>query len=241
METINYILGHNDLKIVQDTNMFNYSLDSVLLPNFVTINKKVNNILDIGTGNAPIPIILSKRTSANITGVELQKDVFDLALKTVKLNNLENQINLINKNIKDYYKDINSDFYDVITCNPPYFKLNNQSKTNDSLYKVKARHEESLNIEDIMIISKKLLKNNGYLSIVHRPDRLIDIIVLMKKYNIEPKRIQFIYPSKKKEANILLIEGIKNGKPGLKIDNPIYSHDNLGNYTKELLEFVEKR
>ena len=156
MEVINYLLGYKDLKIVQNTDMFNFSLDSVLLANFVTLNKGISNVLDIGCGNAPIPIILSTKIDASITGVELQKDVYDLACKSVSINSLENRINVINMDINDYVNTVDSDSYDVITCNPPFFKVNEGSNLNDSVYKVIARHEIHLNLEKLFRISKKI-------------------------------------------------------------------------------------
>ena len=130
---------------------------------------------------------------------------------TAHINNKNNQINIINGDVKNYYNLCNSDTYDVITCNPPFFKFNKESKLNKSDYKTIARHEVTLNLDDIMKVSSKLLKNNGVIGIVHRPDRMIDIIEAMRKYNIEPKQIQFVYPKKKTDANILLVEGRKNG------------------------------
>lgn len=237
MEVVNDVLGYQNLKIYQNTDMFQFSLDSVLLANFVTINPKVYNILDIGTGNAIIPIILSKKTSAKITGVEIQKESFKLAIKSVKINQLEDQIQLIQNDIKEYSQKLSTETFDVITCNPPFFKINENSNVNESIYKRIARHEIYLNLEDIITISKKILKNNGRLAIVHRPERLIEIIILMKKHHIEPKKMCFIYPKIGKEANILLIEGVKNGKSGLKILPPIYTYDTNGNYTEEIQKF----
>lgn len=234
MKVKNYLLGYKDMYIMQDTEMFNFSLDSVLLPNFVTINKSTKKILDIGTGNAPIPLILSKRTSAHITGVEIQKESFLLAKESIEINNLENQINIINEDINNYYKNIESDTYDVITCNPPFFKNVVENVNN---YKILARHEKTLNLDQIFIIAKKLLKNNGVIAIVNRPERLIEIIEVMKKNNIEPKKIQLVYPFKNKNANILLIEGTKNGKSGLKILPPLYTHNNDGIYSEEIKKY----
>ena len=225
--------------IYQDTDMFNFSLDSVLLPNFVTINKKTKNIMDIGCGNAPIPLILSTKTNAKITGVEIQKDSYDLAVESVKVNNLEDQINIVNADINELYKELESDSIDTITCNPPYFKYKETSNLNDSDYKTIARHELKLDVERLLKVARKLLKNNGNIAIVHRPERLIEIIELMRKNNIEPKKVQFVYPGKDKEANILLIEGVKNGNPGLKILSPIYSHDEDGEYTDQIKEYFE--
>lgn len=234
MKVKNYLLGYKDMYIMQDTEMFNFSLDSILLPNFVTINKSTKKILDIGTGNAPIPLILSKRTSAHITGVEIQKESFLLAKESIEINNLENQINIINEDINNYYKNIESDTYDVITCNPPFFKNVVENVNN---YKILARHEKTLNLDQIFIIAKKLLKNNGVIAIVNRPERLIEIIEVMKKNNIEPKKIQLVYPFKNKNANILLIEGAKNGKSGLKILPPLYTHNNDGIYSEEIKKY----
>lgn len=239
MEVINYLLGYKDYYIVQNTDMFNFSLDSVLLPNFATINTNIKNILDIGCGNAPIPLILSTKTNANIIGVEIQKEVYELALKSVKINNLESRIKIINGDINEMYDSFETETFDIITCNPPFFKVSDGSNFNDSDYKTIARHEIKLNLDQIFNISKKLLKNNGNIVMVHRPERLVDIITSMKKYNIEPKRIQFVYPKKDRDANILLIEGKKNGRPGIKIEPPIYTHDENGEYSMQVKNFFE--
>lgn len=237
METINYLLGYENLKIYQDTEMFNFSLDSVLLPNFVTITKKTKRILDIGTGNAVIPMILTTKTDALIDAVEIQKDVFELGKKSIELNNLQDKINIMNQDIKEYSKNMETDTYDVITCNPPFFKVTETSNLNMNDYKTIARHEVKLNLDDIMSIGRKLLKNNGNIAIVHRTDRLIDIITTMRKYNIEPKKIRFIYPKKNTESNIVLVEGTKNGNPGLKILSPLISHTEEDEYTDEIKQY----
>lgn len=239
MKVINYLLGYKNLKIVQDNEMFNFSLDSVLLPNFVTINKKINKILDIGCGNAPIPLILSTKTNAKIIGVEIQKEVYKLAQESIKINNKENQITIINDDINNYYKTIETDSFDVITCNPPFFKYIETSNINKNDYKTLARHEVKLNLSELFIVAKKILKNNGVIAIVHRPERFIEIIEEMKKNNIEPKKVQFVYPKKNMEANIMLIEGSKNGNPGLKILPPIYTHLDNGEYTEAIKKYFE--
>lgn len=239
MKVTNYLLGYKNLKIVQDNDMFNFSLDSVLLPNFVTINKRTEKILDIGCGNAPIPLILTTKTNAKITGVEIQKEVYDLAIESVKLNNKESQINIVNKDINDYYKEIETDSFDVITCNPPFFKYIETSNINKNDYKTVARHEVKLNLSELFNIAKKLLKNNGVIAIVHRPERFVEVVEEMKKNNIEPKRVQFVYPKNDSEANIMLIEGSKNGNPGLKILPPLYSHKENGEYTEEIKKYFE--
>ena len=235
-ETINDLVNFNNIKIYQNKNYFNFSLDSILLPNFVILNNKTKKVLDLCTGNIPIPLILSKKTKALIYGVEIQKEIFDLAEKTLKINNLENQIILINKDAKELVNDFETDIFDLITCNPPYFKNSNTSIKNNNNIKSIARHEIIIKLEDIINISKKLLKNNGSLSLINRTDRLIDIIILMRQNNIEPKRIRFIYPKAGKESNLVLIDGRKNGKPGLKILDPLIVHEQNGNYSKEVLK-----
>ena len=233
---INDLVNYKNIKIIQDKNYFNFSLDSVLLPNFVTLNPNTKMILDLCSGNLPIPLILSTKTNANIYAVELQQEIYDLAKETLKINNLENRITLYNDNAKNMTNKFETDTFDLITCNPPYFKYCDTSLINDNIIKSIARHEIEINIEDIIKISKRLLKNGGSLSIVHRTERLIEIIELMRKNNIEPKRIRFIYPKENTESNLILIDGKKNGNPGLKILPPLVVHNNDGSYTEEVLK-----
>lgn len=238
MEVLNDLLDYQGLKIYQDTEMFSFSLDSVLLANFVTLNKNIKEVLDIGSGNAVIPMILSTKTKANITGIEIQEKSFNLGDKSIKYNKLEDKITFINSDIKDYKKNSSQEVFDVITCNPPYFKVVDTSNLNKNDYKTIARHEIKLNLSELFKIASYLLKNKGNIAIVHRPERLIEIIEEMKKNRIEPKRIQLIYPGKDKEANILLIEGVKNGNPGLKMLQPLYSHEN-NEYTDEIKKYFK--
>ena len=237
---INDLVYFKDIKIVQNKDYFNFSLDSVLLPNFVEITRKTKKILDMCTGNAPIPLILSTKTDAKIYGVELQKEVYDLAKETIKINNLDNQIELINDNIKNLKKIFDTETFDIITCNPPYFKKKDDSIINDNKIKSIARHEIEMELEDVMIISKALLKNEGSLVLVHRTERLVEMIKLMKKHNIEPKRMRLIYPKVNAESNLVLIDGRKNGKEGLKILPPLYIHKDDNSYTNEVLEMFGK-
>lgn len=237
---INDLVYFKNIKIVQDKDYFNFSLDSVLLPNFVDITKKTKMILDMCTGNAPIPLILSTKTDAKIYAVELQKEVYNLAKETIKINKLDNQIVLINNNIKNLKKIFNTETFDIITCNPPYFKNKEDSIINENIVKSIARHEIEMELEDVMLISKALLKNEGSLVLVHRTDRLIEIIELMRKHNIEPKHMRLIYPKINTESNLVLIDGRKNGKKGLKILPPLYIHNDDNSYTKEVLEMFGK-
>ena len=230
MKVLNDLLWDGELKIFQDTEKFKFSIDSILLANFVTLNKSINKILDIGTGNAPIPLMLTKRIDAKIDGVEIQKESFDLAEESIKYNNFDNQINLIYGDIKEIYKNMENNSYDVVVSNPPYFKSNTKVPLDEG--KRLARNEQTLSIKDIFIISKKLLKDGGNIAIVIDTERLVEVLHLMKENSIEPKRIQFVYPKNTKNSKIMLVEGTKNGNPGIKVLNPIYIQDEENNYTK---------
>lgn len=234
MKVINNVLGFDGIKIVQDSEGFKFSLDSVLLANFVTLNKSTKKIMDIGSGNGIISILLSLKTDAHIDGVEIQREGYLNSLESIKLNKMDN-ISVFNDDIKDFYKTLESDTYDVVVSNPPYF-MGNIHNINEM--KKIARHSLSLDYKDVIVISKKILKNNGLLSIVHRPENLMDILMFMRSNNIEPKKIRFVYPYKGKNANILLVEGAKNGKPGLKVIDPLYVYEN-GNYTEEIKKYFE--
>ena len=241
MKVVNDLLDYNNLKIVQDDNYFNFSLDSVLLPNFVKLNKNTKKILDLGTGNAPIPMILSTMTNAEIYGVELQKEIYELAVESLKINKLENRINLINDNIKNLDKYFESNSFDVIVSNPPYFKYSEKSNINETIQKTIARHEKEITLSELVSIAKKYLDNNGTFAIVHRTDRLIEIIEEFRKNNIEPKRIRLIYPKEGEESNMVLIEGRKNGNIGLKILPPLIAHNKNGDYTDEVKKMFKER
>ena len=235
MEVINDLLNCKNLKIVQNSDWFSFSLDSVLLADFTKVNNKMK-IMDFCCGNAPIPLFLSTKTKSKIIGVELQKEVYELAQKSISLNELNNQIEMLNTDVKNVIKLYDTDTFDLITCNPPYFKLNGKSNTNLNNVKATARHEISLTLNDIFKCAKKLLKNNGKIVMVHRTERLIEIISEMKNNNIEPKRLKLIYPFLDSESNMVLIEGTKNGKPGLKIEKSLIIHNTDGSYKEDVLK-----
>lgn len=220
--------------IYQDDEYFAFSLDSVLLSNFVTIKLSDKTIVDFCTGNAPIPMLMSFRTKARIFGVELQKEVFNLGYESIKENKMDNQIELINDDVKNIGKYFSAESVSIVTCNPPYFKYKCDSLVNDNDIKSIARHEVKLSLDDVMKSARYVLKNGGTLAMVHRPDRLIEIINIMEKYNFEPKKIRLVYPKYGKDANILLIEAVKNGKSGLKVLAPMYTHNDDGSYTEEV-------
>ncbi len=231
----NELLGRPLLKIYQDPDSFNFSLDSMLLANFSTITKRVKNICDLCSGNAPIPLYLTLRTNAKIKGVEVLKSSYDLAIMSINENNLENQIEIINDNLIDINKKIGKSCYDLVTCNPPYFKIgDNNINPNDK--KAIARHEVLANLDDIVKEASILLNSKGTFAMVHRPLRLIEIFDTFRKYKIEPKRLQFVYPKRNSECNHILIEGVKDGAPGLKILEPLYVYEEDGKWSKEILK-----
>lgn len=236
MKVKNRLLNFGNNVIYQNDDYFAFSLDSVLLANFVTLKLSDKKVIDLCTGNAPIPMLMSFRTKARIFGVELQKEIYDMGYQSILENKMDNQISLINDNVKNIDKLFDAECMDVVTCNPPYFKYKSDSLVNDCDVKTIARHEVMLELDDVLKASRYLLKNGGTFAMVHRPDRMIEIINLMQKNGIEPKKIRLVYPKVGKDANILLIEGIKNGKTGLKIMSPLYSHNDDGSYVLEIKE-----
>ena len=236
MKVKNRLLNYNGAIIYQNNDYFLFSLDAVLLANFVNIRLSDKKILDLCSGNAPIPMLLSYRTKARIFGVEIQKEIYDLGIESIKENKMDKQISLINHDVKGISEIFKSESFDIITCNPPYFKYNDNKMINDNKIKTYARHEVLINLEDVIKESEYLLKKGGKLALVHRPDRFIEIINLLKKYSFEPKRIQFVYPKLGKDANLILIEALKGGNIGLKIESPLLVHEDNGEYTAKVKE-----
>lgn len=210
-----------------------------MIPRFCVLKNNMK-IIDFCTGNAPIPMILSTLTDSNIIGVELQKEIYNLAVQSIKINNLEDRITLLNMNVLDIFNVYETDSFDLITCNPPYFRVNEFSNLNNNMIKSIARHEIEIKLEDICRISKKLLKNNGSFVLVHRTDRLSEIINMLLKYNLQPKRIRFLYPKEQENSNLVLIDARKNGNIGLKVLPPLICHNMDGSYTKEVLDMFRR-
>lgn len=231
----NELLGRPLLKIYQDTEAFNFSIDSMLLADFVTINARTKKICDLCSGNAPIPLYLSLRTKSKIVGVEVQNNSYELAMHSIEVNELENQIEMHLTNLIDVHKILGANTYEVVTCNPPFFKLG-QNHINPNDKKAIARHEVLATLDDIVKEASKLLNSKGRFAMVHRPDRLIEILDVFRKYKIEPKRLRFVYPKQNGECNHILIEGIKDGSEGgLKVLPPLIVYDENNNWTKEVI------
>lgn len=236
MVEIDELLGVPGIKIYQDNELNPFSIDSIVLASFVTVKKSVRNILDIGSGNAPIALYLTLRTNAHISGIEIQNSIYELGLKSVKINKKEDQISLINddlKNIENYFPKAS---FDTIVSNPPFFKVNDTPHINSNEAKAIARHELTTNLDEVIKHASLMLKDTGNLALVHRPERLSEIISTMIKYHIEPKRLRFIYPNEDENSNMVLIEGIKMGKPsGLKVLKPLYIHPKYEHNRDEIL------
>lgn len=238
-KVINDLLGYHDMKIVQDTEWFNFSLDSVLLAQFVTINKGVKNILDLGAGNAPIPLFLSKRTNANIVAVDIQKDCCDLAIESIKINNLEEQIAVLNVDINNLKQHFSDGSFDVIVTNPPYFEVGNSSKINVNDHKAIARHEINITLAQLIEVASYLLDNKGVFAMVHRTDRLSEIIRILEANRLTVKKLKFIYSKDETNSNMVLIESVKNAKKGLKVLTPTIVHNADGSYKDNIIKIFE--
>ena len=239
LESIIPLLNKN-LKIIQRSDYFNFSIDSLLISEFVNIQKNTKKILDLGTGNAAIPLFLSKKTSARIYGIEIQEISYNLALKNININNLNDQIYIIYDNMKNYLKYFNKGFFDIIISNPPFFKINENVNFLNNLEQLSiARHEVEIDLDELIKISSELVKDRGYFYLVHRADRLSEILNILQKYKFEAKKIKFCYTTKYKNAKILLIEAIKNGKSGLTILPPLIINKENGEYTDEVLKMFE--
>lgn len=229
-------LFSTDVKIIQNREVFSYSIDSVLLSRFPEIPSR-GLIVDLCSGNGAVGLFASTRTKAPIIEVEIQERLADMAERSIHLNHLEDQVQMIHDDLKNLLNHVPRTGVDLILCNPPYFKVSETSKKNVSEYYLLARHEITTNLEEICDIARHALKSNGRLAMVHRPDRFLDIIDTMRQYNLAPKRIQFVYPKMGKDANMLLIEGIKDGSTdGLKILPPLFVHKENGEYTDDIFE-----
>lgn len=220
---LNDLFDYDGLKIYQYEDRFKFSLDSILLAEFVELKGNTKTIVDFCTGNAPVPLILSTKTKANIYGFELQKNIYDLAYDSVKENKLDNQIKIINDNLVNVSNYLSDECVDVVTCNPPYFKYDkNSSLINENEEKAIARHEIKMNLEELVKAAKYILKEKASLYLVHRCDRLEEIFDTLYKYGFKIKKLQFIYAGFEKEAIMVLIKATKNGKSGsLKVLPPI--------------------
>ena len=230
----------NGLKIVQNEKWFCFGVDAVLLSDFAKKMKKGAKLLDLGTGTAILPILLSAKTDfEKAVGVEVQEELCKMARKSVMLNGLENRIEILCKNIKELNENFEKNTFDVVITNPPY-KKERSGIINENIQKVISRHEIEANLEDFIKISFDLLKDKGEFYMVHHPERLTDILFYMRKYKIEPKNLKFVFSRQNKIPKLVLIKGVKNAKAFLNVEPNLYIYDDNGNYTDEFLKIYGK-
>ena len=228
-------LHRNGYVIIQDPQKFCFGMDAVLLSGFAKV-KDGELLLDLGTGTGILPILLEAKTKGkHFTGLEIQEESADMAARSVKLNHLEEKIDIVTGDIKDASNIFGASSFDVITTNPPYM-IGNHGISSANQAKAAARHELYCTLDDVLIESAKLLKPNGRFDMVHRPFRLAEIMEKMVRYGLEPKRMRLVYPFVDKEPNMALLEGLRGGNSRLKVERPLIVYQSQGVYTNEILE-----
>nr|WP_317356387.1 tRNA1(Val) (adenine(37)-N6)-methyltransferase [uncultured Tyzzerella sp.] len=226
-------LHRNNYVIIQDAKRFCFGIDAVLLSDFAKA-KKNDIVFDIGTGTGIIPILMSAKTEAKkFFAIDIQKESVDMAKRSVSLNNLDDKIEIFHLDIKNVFEKFEKNSINVVTSNPPYMNVGG-GIVNEYDAKAIARHEIFCNLEDIIKATSLLLKPNGKFYMVHRPNRLCDIIYTLRQYKLEPKTIRFVQPFEDKEPNMVLIESIKNSKPFLKILPNLIVYNKNKQYTDEI-------
>ena len=228
-------LQRNHYRIIQDPDRFCFGMDAVLLSGFARA-KEGDRVLDLGTGTGIIPILMEAKTGAShFTGLEIQHDSADMADRSVRLNGLEKKIKIVTGDIREAESLFGAASFDVVTCNPPYM-TEHHGLTNPEAPKAIARHELLCTLEDVIRQSSRLLKPGGNLFMVHRPFRLADILVLLRQYRLEPKRMKLVYPFVDKEPNMVLIEANRGGRPRMTVEKPLIVYKEPGVYTDEIYD-----
>ncbi len=229
----------NNLKIIQNPKGFCFGIDAVLLANFVKLKRNAR-VVDLGTGTAIIPILLAgKSRTSHIIGIEIQEGVADMARRSVRLNKLQERIKIKTMDLKLATEVLPVNDFDIVISNPPYMQPDGLINPRDT--KAISRHEIKCSLEDVVKTASRLLKHLGKFFMVHRPQRLVDIMVNCRKYKLEPKRIQFIHPSYDKKPNLLLIECRKAAKAEVKILDPLYVYNKEGEYTQDIYHIYGKK
>ena len=237
----------SDIFVYQDKDMFNYSVDTIMLGNFATINSSVENVLEIGTNNGALSIFLSERKEIKIDAIEIQEKAIPIAIKNVELNNKERNINIIHDDFNNFYQLHNKEQrkkYDLIICNPPFYKVDSTNRRDGSDELYIATHEVKINLEQIIKGSSNIIKQKGYLSIVIPTERFVDAVEYMRKYDFEPKRIQFIHPRPDVKSNLVLVEGRYKSGWGQHYLPNLYLHTNNEDeheYRKEIKELYKPK
>ena len=225
----------NGIHVIQKKNGFRFGVDAVLLANFANVRKNAR-VIDLCSGTGIIPFIIAGKTEAKkIIGIEIQQDMVEMAKRSVEYNKLNERMEFIHGDLKDIELLKKIERAEIVTVNPPY-KLQNSGIKNLEDKNAIARHEILCTLEDVIIACRTVLKDNGRLFMVHRPDRLVDIFTLMRKHRIEPKRVRMVHPYEGKAPNIVLIEGQRDGGKFLKWDPPLNIHTEDGGYTDEIIK-----
>lgn len=233
-----------EVAIIQRKDMFTVSLDTVLLVNFVRIKNQSKTLIDFGTNNAAIPILLAKKYPIKIIGIEIQKEAVELAQQNVILNNLQDQVTIFHNDIKDYadrYSDLKDDKVDIIVCNPPFFSVHEKTNLKLEPLKVPARHEIYINLEEIIASAVKLLKIKGKFFIIYTIERFDDLFFFLKKYQLTIKRMQIVYPKIDKNANLVLIEAVYQTNVGMIVEPPLICHNQDNTYHSEIAKWYNKK
>ena len=214
-------LGIKGFRLIQDTDLFCFGTDSVLLTDFCKV-RLGSRVADLCSGNGIIPVLLcAKYNPGRVVGIELQEPSYNLACRNAELNGIADVVRFINADAKNYREYFSCGSFDAVTCNPPYMP-SKSGYINPDDKKAIARHEIMINIEDIISISAGMLKFGGHLYMVHRADRLCDIVCTMRKYKMEPKRLRFVHPDPHKAPGLVLIDGMMGANPSLKIEPHMY-------------------
>ena len=228
-------LHRNNYRIIQDPDRFCFGMDAVLLSGFAKA-KEGDHVIDLGTGTGIIPILMEAKTKAsNLVGLEIQPESADMAQRSVELNHLEKKIRIVTGDIREASSIFGAATFDVVTSNPPYM-TEHHGITNEKSPKAIARHELLCTLEDVICQAAKLLRPGGSFYMVHRPFRLVDIMVLMREYHLEPKRMKLVYPYIDKDPNMVLIEGLRGGRPRMTVEKPLIVYKEPGVYTDEIYE-----
>ncbi len=228
-------LQRNGYCIIQDPDRFCFGMDAVLLSGFAAV-KDDARVLDLGTGTGIIPLLLAAKTeAAHLTGLEIQADSADMAGRSVALNGLEEKIEIVTGDIKEADQLFDAASFDVVTCNPPYM-IGRHGLKNPEDAKAIARHEILCTLEDVASQTARLLAPGGKFFLVHRPFRLAEIMVTLKKYKLEPKRMRLVYPFADKEPNMVLLEAVRGGRPRMTVEKPLIVYRSPGVYMPEIYE-----
>lgn len=228
-------LQRNGYQIIQNPAKFCFGMDAVLLSGFVRV-KPGANVLDLGTGTGIIPLLVEAKTKAShISAIEIQKESADMARRSVRLNGLEHKIDIVTGDLREADKYFEAASFDVVTCNPPYM-IGQHGLTNPDAPKAIARHEILCTLEDVVRNAAKLLRPGGTFCMVHRPFRLAEIITVMVRYKLEPKRMKLVYPYVDKEPNMVLIEGCRGGKSRMTVEKPLIVYKETNVYTDEIYD-----